>query len=360
MELLRPGGELLGHASLDPDWDPAIEWTRLAGLRSHGVWAPESLAERAIEALWHVERGEPFMRGFRVTLADGTGTAWHEDFSIRYFAELARTAAATLIAKGTLNAGDSYQYRTLAYEPDAAEPPPQGALFSTVDLPPPLVLHDLPSAAFPGAWLRHADAQANDFEVYIPNAVLEEASELTAGAGDLETGGLLIGHLGREPHAARAGDATSHPAMRPAEICVAITALIPARHTVGHSTKLTFTSETWTDVRRAVELRGRGEIVLGWFHSHPQHAWCREKGCPLEQQRQCPSAVGFFSVDDGALHRTMFPRAFTVALVMTHSARGILARLFGWRAGLLEARGYQVLAQPILVGEKAYATPTSA
>jgi hypothetical protein len=255
--------------------------------------------------------------------------------------------------------GDSYLYRALAYEPDASEPFPEPALFSAVDLPPPLLLHDLPRAALADAALRHEDAKPQDFEVYIPGAVLDEASALTAGAGDVETGGILIGHICPEQHAAPSRDPAA-PSTRPsAEICVAITALIPARHTVGHATKLTFTSDTWTDVRRAVELRGSGEIVLGWFHSHPQHAWCRERACPLEQQRQCPSAMGFFSTDDAALHRTMFPRAFTVALVMTHSVRGILPRLFGWRAGLLEARGYRVLAQPIHIGKVSDATPTT-
>jgi proteasome lid subunit RPN8/RPN11 len=347
MEVLRTGGELVGHTSLDPDWDPAIEWTRLAGLRTLGIWAPESQAERAIEALWHSELGEPFMRGFRVTLADRTGAAWHEDFSIRYFAEAARASSA----------GDPYLYRALAYEPDTAETPDEPALFATVDRPQPLVFHDVPPAVHAGALPQRADAHAGDFEVYIPRAVLDDASTLTAGAGDVETGGILIGHLGREVDATQAAGAEPRSDTRPSEICVAITALIPARHTVGHSVKLTFTSDTWTDVRRAVALRGRGELVLGWFHSHPQQAWCREKGCSLAAQQQCPSAAGFFSADDGALHRTVFPRAFTVALVMTHSAQGIIPRLFGWRAGLLESRGYSILAQPLLIVERLHATP---
>lgn len=346
VEILRTNGQLVGHASLDPDWDPAIEWTRLAGLRTRGIWAPASAAERAIEALWHPELGEPFMRGFRVTLADQAGTTWHEDFSIRYFAESARAAAAALVAKGALAAGDSYLYRALAYEPDTAVDAGADARFATVDAPPPLPIHDLPPAALVDASPRHADANTEDFEVYIPSAVLDEASALTAGAGDVETGGILIGHLGREAPDTGASD-----------ICVAITALVPARHTVGHATKLTFTSDTWTDVRRAVALRGRGELVLGWFHSHPQQAWCREKGCSDEEQQRCTAAAGFLSTDDGALHRTMFPRAFTVALVMTHSVQGIRPRLFGWRAGLLEARGYRVLAQPLLIGEPPHAAP---
>jgi len=55
----------------------------------------------------------------------------------------------------------------------------------------------------------------------------------------------------------------------------------------------------------------------------------------------------------------MFPRAFTVALVMTHSIKGILPRLFGWRAGLLEPRGFRVLAQPTVTAEIRHATPTT-
>ena len=58
--------------------------------------------------------------------------------------------------------------------------------------------------------------------------------------------------------------------------------------------------------------------------------------------RWCAAADGFFSTDDLALHRTMFPRAFTLALVMTLSVKGTLPRLFGWRAGLFEARGFRV------------------
>ena len=128
---------------------------------------------------------------------------------------------------------------------------------------------------------------------------------------------------------------------------------------MGTSTTLTFTSDTWTDVRRAVELRAGGELVLGWFHSHPQLAWCREKACSAEEQRQCPAAEGFLSSDDQVLHRAVFPRAFTVALVMTRSARGILPRLFGWRSGSLEPRGFRVLAEATVSGESAHVHPAA-
>jgi hypothetical protein len=115
---------------------------------------------------------------------------------------------------------------------------------------------------------------------------------------------------------------------------------VPARHTVGDAVKLTFTSDTWTDVRAAVALRRADELLLGWWHSHPAHAWC--KACPVERQRVCQLATGFLSAEDKALHRAMFPWAYTQALVVTHSAAGLETKLFGWRHGALHERGFRL------------------
>jgi hypothetical protein len=106
--------------------------------------------------------------------------------------------------------------------------------------------------------------------------------------------------------------------------------------------RLTFTSDTWTDFRRALELRRRDEIMLGWWHSHPVREWCRK--CPIERQRDCAMRGDFLSEDDRLLHRTIFPRAWGLALVVndvsfsdpTHS-------LFGWRLGVIELRDFRVL-----------------
>jgi hypothetical protein len=276
------------------------------------------------------------MRGFRVNLESG-GTAWHGDFTIAYFAGLAQMAAGRLREQGALARGESFLYRALAYaQPGADAIGPHSAAFAVADQPAPLPIRDVSRRALEARSAPAGDTHTDDFEVYVPAHVLEEASTLTAGAGDVETGGILIGHLGRDPQGP--------------DIFVEITALIQARHTVGAATKLTFTSDTWTDVRGAVALRRRGEHLLGFFHSHPQDTWCRERGCPIEQQRQCSAADGFFSEDDLAMHRTMFPRAFTVALVMTRSIRGIVPRLFGWREGAFVPRGYRVLAGADLAG----------
>jgi proteasome lid subunit RPN8/RPN11 len=331
MELLRKDGVPIGHAALAPDWEPALEWTRLSGLRTLGVWAPEAAAERPLEPLWHAELGEPYMRGFRIHLAGRDDEAWHEDFTLAYFGGLARVAAGQLIEQGALGADEGFLYRALAYaQPGADHGGPPPTAFAVVDQPPRLAIRDASREALEARSAPAGDTHADDFEVFIPAHVLEEASALTAAAGDVETGGILIGHIERDPQGP--------------DVFVEITALIQARHTVGAATKLTFTSDTWTDVRGAVALRHRDEQVLGWYHSHPQDTWCRERGCPPDQQQRCTAADGFFSDDDLALHRTMFPRAFTVALVMTRSIKGVMPRLFGWRAGAFVPRGYRVLA----------------
>jgi len=170
------------------------------------------------------------------------------------------------------------------------------------------------------------DANPGDLEVVVPQTVIDQVCALTTAAGSNETGGVLLGHLCRH----RAG----------ADVGLEVTAQVPAKHTVSEPEKLTFTSETWTDVRSAVALRNEGELLVGWWHSHPAFSWCAR--CPIERQRTCQFASGFLSVDDKALHRSVFPSAFTQALVITNSAAGLDNRMFGWRNGVLRPRGFRV------------------
>jgi hypothetical protein len=341
IEVRRPGGSPVGHGTVEPDWEPAIEWTRLIGLRTRHVWVTAAAAERGFEPLWHGELGEPYFSEFRLHFRSGE-MAWHADFPIRYFRDAAHTIATRLVDAGALERGQPFSYRIAAYATDAVAPGPPPTGLTAVDQSPPLSVREGCAPARRAAPARPDDAEADDFDVIIPAHVLEEASALTTRAGDVETGGILIGHLGRD----RDGG----------DIFAEVTALIPARHTVGDRSKLTFTSETWTDARGAVALRRDNETFLGWFHSHPHDAWCREKGCPPERQRACAAAQGFFSDDDLALHRTMFPRAFTVALVMTRSIAGIRPRLFGWRTGRFEPRGFHVMTPAGVSGDTTHAT----
>jgi hypothetical protein len=253
------------------------------------------------------------------------GHDWFEDFSVtRYFADVAREAAAKLLEAGQLEPGARVRFAVAAYPADARPGAGNGPSFDVAVRDSALRLNARPLDAFISGPVVNGPSDPSDFPVVLPRHVLDEVSSLTVDAGACETGGILIGHLNRD-------DARR-------EIGLEITAQIAAKHTVGDVGKLTFTSDTWTHVRAAVALRNAGELIAGYWHSHPASAWCRN--CPIERQRVCRLATGFLSADDKLLHRTMFPAAFTQALVITHSVAGVDTRLFGWRGGVLQPRAF--------------------
>ncbi|MFY9573299.1 MAG: hypothetical protein WAV20_18025, partial [Blastocatellia bacterium] len=60
----------------------------------------------------------------------------------------------------------------------------------------------------------------------------------------------------------------------------------------------------------------------------------------------CKMAGDFFSAHDHALHRTVFPSAFSLALVANDIATGdVTFSAFGWREGLLEPRGFYIAGE---------------
>lgn len=326
LELRTLDEAVLHREALTPDWEPAVEGARLAGLRSHGVWQQACDGEPRLEPIWHETAGPPLLRAVRVHMAHAE-RVWFADFpTATYFGDAARSVVAAQLAAGRLKPEDRVGYVVAAYtmsEPRSGEP---ALRFDTADRPQPLVVRDRGFGDLRSQAVPCGEAEPSDFEVVIPEEVLEEASALTREAGDRETGGILIGHVCRDEVERDVG--------------VEITALIPARHTVGDAVKLTFTSDTWTDVRAAVALRKADERLIGWYHSHPAQAWCAK--CPIERQRNCHFTKGFLSADDLALHRAMFPGAFTLALVVTSSVLGLDTTLFGWRHGVLAPRGFRL------------------
>jgi proteasome lid subunit RPN8/RPN11 len=327
------GSRVVFRQALHPDWEPAIEAARLTGLRVHGVWHGATDAVPVVLPLWHERRGEPAVQGVRVCMSGGD-RHWYVDLpASEYFGDAARSVLAARAAAGLLEAG-RMRYTLAAYIGSLPAAPPLA--FTARSLAARLDVRDRGFAALLDGASGVGDGEPSDIEVVVPTRVLEDVRALTRAAGERETGGVLLGHVCR--HDSR------H------DVGVEITAQVPARHTVGDAVKLTFTSDTWTDVRAAVALRRAGELLVGWWHSHPAHAWC--KACPIERQRVCHLATGFLSSDDRALHRAMFPSAYTQALVLTNSAAGLESRLFGWRRGVLQSRAFRVSK------ERRDATPT--
>ena len=319
-------GEVLFSGTLETDWEPAVQGTRLAGLRRLGLWENGDGRDTFVEPLWDATAGRPTAKTFRVHMS-ASGRQWHCDFqTTQYFADAARVVVAGQLAAGRIAAADKVRFAIEAYPAESQHAGADDRL-RVVDRPQPLRLKERGFSQ----QIEHSEisgeSDTSDFELAIPSSVLDEIRTRVKAAGERETGGILIGHVCRDE--------------KRADIGVEISAQIPARHTVGDSDKLTFTSETWTDVRNAVALRRHDELLLGWWHSHPAFSWCSK--CPVEQQRVCHYATGFLSSDDKALHRSVFPSAYTQALVVTHSVSGIDMRLFGWRHGVLKPRGFRVV-----------------
>ena len=334
LELFRDDGAALEQVPLAPDWEPAVESTRLGRLRALGDWIATSDAGQHVEPLWHTDTGEPYVRGFRVHLADPQGRDWAQDFDApAYFSDAVRMASARLVQSGALAAGALVRFRTAAFAHDDNGASTHALRFDTTEQPTPLGLRETPIGDLLAQSTQCGEPCVDDVAVLIPQRVVDEATTQTLSDPQRETGGILIGHLHRDPVTA--------------EVFVGVTAQIPARHTAGEATKLTFTSETWTDVRHTIALRRSDEQILGWWHSHPAGEWC--KTCPPERQRVCQLQAGFFSDDDKALHRTVFSRGYTVALVMTNALAGVTPAMFGWRSGLIQPRAFRLLADHVLL-----------
>jgi len=337
IEFLRDDGSSVSHVPVTPDWEPALEWTHFLGIRQGALPAVMTIGPHAITPLWQPRFGEPYVRACRVVVTTHDTRTVTSEIPTAYFRGLAQQASSGLIEKGLLKPGEVFRYLVTAFATQQTGSRPEPLLdepFAIQEVPQPLPLDEMPLACLADGALPWGEVNAEDYPVFVPAHILDEAMALKDKAGAAETGGILIGHLHRD--------------LTIQEIFAEITAQIPARHTRAEATRLTFTAETWTSVQQALALRRKGEIMLGWWHTHPVRAWCQ---CPRERQRHCPLAAEFFSADDCTFQRTIFPRAYSVGLVLSDIPAETEPwtnswALFGWRRGQIQARGFFVLGAP--------------
>ena len=328
LDFFRADGSAVGQAPVDIDWEPAIEWTHFDGVRSGRLPAIMNVGPARIEPIWDRQLGEPHVSGFRVVTRANEGADFCAEIPSTYVRDLARENSSNWVEKGKLKAGEVFKYRVCAFAHPKGREISSAAGFSVEEIDQPLDL----AASSLGEFIASSRVGGSEFlnpsdlPVFIPSRVLEEVTAATTDAGDLETGGVLVGKL----HCDR-----SVP-----DIFVEVTAQIRAWHAQAQHTKLTFTSETWDAVRAAIELRKQNEVMLGWWHCHPD--FC--KHCAPEKRVGCAYSRPFFSSEDCALQRAVFGRAFNVGLLASYLSAGALTHtLFGWRQGMVAPRGFHVL-----------------
>lgn len=324
LELLRDDGASAGQFAVEIDWEPLRQCARFAALQ-RGEQAIDDAIAFPARPEWDETLGKPYLSGFRLGEAGARPGAGEQVIPTGFLRPRAATLALQLIDEGKLER-DAYSFRVLAYPQSGPEPARYLIDATAMDAAPTVSAGDLGELLTRAT--RCGEQDAADVPVFMPRRVLDECRQLTATAGGVETGGILIGGLSRDA-------ATG-------EIFLRITAQIAARYNVAAEASLAFTPATWTQVQGAIDLRRRDEIMLGWWHSHPIKAWCAS--CPPEKRRKCPLVVDYFSAQDRLLHRTVFPAAYSVALVINELADDErTVSMFGWSQGMVVQRGFHVL-----------------
>ena len=329
-EVISCTGNTVDRFTLDPDWTPVLEWSHLEGIRKDRIPPCTQPAQAEIVPVWDTSLGAPYISHLRVLFYGDENNGFHCDTPAGYFSNLIQQQSSKLVETGKLAADEQFTYQICAYRVTL---PYQTQSEDSNTLTVEVISNQLeiePRALGPliKGGQRRGDAAWDhaDFPVFIPQPVLDEAKILATQAGQLETGGVLVGKLHR--------DSTGR------EVFLHITAQIPAKHTVAERASLKFTGETWAAAAAAIKLRGKNEQICGWHHSHPW--FCRN--CPPESQRVCHlSKKPFFSGDDCSVHRTVFPQAFHIALLLSFLGPETLSiDCFGWREGRIKPRGFIV------------------
>lgn len=324
---LDGAGRVLSQHFLDVDWSPAIECVRWKGVRE-GILDPADLGGvPKVSPLPGSDSALPYVRGFRMTIRSACETPVALDFETDYFAGVASRAIQENGGGQSTARGEAPAAYRIAAFPAGREPaPPVKARFKVEEIAAPLPLSVGDLNEFLPRSESHGEHDRDDAPVFVPAAILQETTARTVDAGECETGGVLLGKVYR--------DSASN------DVFLIVTAQLPAEHTRSTRTRLTFTHETWAAAQSALALRGKGEIMLGWWHTHLPRYWCKD--CPTEKQELCPLARGFFSDADCKLHAAIFPRAHSLALVETYG-EDVQHALFCWRNGLVQRRGFRIL-----------------
>ena len=87
------------------------------------------------------------------------------------------------------------------------------------------------------------------FTINCSDQMMKKIEDHCFSETQIEVGGFLVGYL--------EGD-TAH-----------VTNVFPAKHSVGASTQLTFTHDSWNAIYEQLEKEPEGSSLIGWFHSHP-------------------------------------------------------------------------------------------
>ncbi len=150
----------------------------------------------------------------------------------------------------------------------------------------------------------HGEIPAENLTIYISIETITRIKKHALEDTNRELGGMLVGELNEYD----------------GEKYINIITSIPARHTNQSGSSVTFTHQTWEEVFRTMDNDYRDEMIVGWYHTHPNFGI-------------------FLSGDDLFIHKNFFNQEWLVALVVdpvrNHSG------FFNWKNGeIIRSSGY--------------------
>ena len=171
------------------------------------------------------------------------------------------------------------------------------------------------------------DLAEDDLPVFVPLRVLDECRQLTATANGQETGGILVGGLSRD---AAGGEVflVFGPDRCPAHRRRRIQSGLHAGN---------LDPGPGCDRPASAKRDHAGLVALA-----PRQNLVREMSA--REAQEVPPAGGLLRRQDRLLHRTVFPAAYSVALVVNELADDEQTlSMFGWKQGMVVQRGFHVL-----------------
>jgi len=334
IELINDQAQLIAQRRLElADFERAVFEAHFHAFRLGLVpqYAP-TLNGAAITPNFAGNANEPSRAaGFCITIPTEAAEPFACDYSFRYFAPLADELRGGHVLPQAEQAETTHYYTLHALLDDGQ---PTGLTADALELGPascqtPVVKRRRAELRVSGAW---DEPEKSPWPVYVARSLIEQSLDLTRNRPDVETGGLLLGQLCRDPE--------------DGVVYVLVTGLVDnSEHTEGTATTLTFNPESFAAARAMSDLRAAGrepESIIGWLHSHPFRLCA---ACPLPNPVECISKVLFFSSDDRQLQATTFPQPFAIGLLVAVDERIERAlgrapvRCYGWRNGVVEQRG---------------------
>lgn len=342
LEFADDQGQVVASEPLIPgDFHRAVAETCFAGFRE-GVfpsYAPDpefALVEPVFRRDGPPERTE----GFRVTLRTPGLPEYSREFGAGYVGTRAGRIKARIVRDRKLGDDATLYYTLAAYLDEASIPPRRSQLLSEpAEVRLPLGAGRREAIAPREEW---DSPSPDDLPVVIPHSVLQEACEEASAHPGREIGGLLIGQLHRH------GDSTTK--QPGGQMFLEVTCLVSGEGTTpATATSVTFTPESFARARELIRLRAKpgreGEIIVGWYHSHP-FRFCDK--CPLPVPPECLQKVLFYSSDDLNVMESAFGQPYHVGLLAAIEPRiegaigHLPVKLYGWRNGETVARGFEV------------------